>query len=290
MSVVGGSPRHGSERQRPAPVSQALPPDEPYDYQETVESVSTATTQGDTDGTASSVSDDGILRRPADTVAWAEKQWSSFEKAEHRAHSSARAAMHGIPTEDDLPPTLSSQSSAGSVDSETEAAAVGELTAQYNAEIAANEAAVGEMAAILTTLIDTGRMLQQEASGRQGAGGAVKLTHQQLEMVAMCVVKVLENQGRRVDPKLRQTIGAVHVKYAAADAAAFRVELMEEVSDLLYDEMIFSQVCAPLSHPPPLSYPSLNMVRCMECEDTIVPSQVLHHVERSYDHEIEQLE
>ena len=118
------------------------------------------------------------------------------------------------------------------------------LTQEYSAEIRQNEAVGCELSNVLTTLIEAGKSLNEAAA--QGEE-SVTLTVQHLEMVAQRILAVAEGQ-HRFDARLRETIVAVHLKFAEMDATAYKDTLVQEVSDILYDEMIFNKVLQQVEH------------------------------------------
>ena len=67
-------------------------------------------------------------------------------------------------------------------------------------------------------------------------------------MVAQRILAVAEGERGTFDSRLREALVAAHLQYAGMDAVAYKERLVQEVSDMLYDEMIFNKVVQQVEH------------------------------------------
>jgi hypothetical protein len=136
--------------------------------------------------------------------------------------------------------STSSDSSADSCSDSTISDDVARLAQQYSTDIKYNEAVRYELENTLTKFIEAGQTVNEH---EDRGHASVTLSVQQLEMVALRVLAVVQDeQNRHFDSGLRNAIVAVHLQYAGMNALVYKDTLVQELSDLLYDEMIFSKV------------------------------------------------
>lgn len=203
-----------------------------YDYVETAESASSVST-------ASSYYDEERGEGPTSENTFVE----AIQACTDGRHESSEISddRGGVDSADDSSADQSgySYTSSDSDPSSSSTTQMNILTQEYSSEIRRNEAVGYELSNVLSTLIEAGKSLNEVAA--QGVESVI-LTTQHLEMVAQRIMAVAEGQQSNFDARLRKTILTVHLKYAGMDSIAYKDTLVQEVSDILYDEMIFNKV------------------------------------------------
>ena len=211
-----------------------------YDYVETAESASSVSTVASEDEQALQAEDYAAL--DSENSAYME----AIQACMDGTHLAA-GALDQIPTAEPAGDSSGDQSgySSESDPGSSTASQMNLLTQEYTNEIRHNEAVGQELNNILTTLIEAGKSLNEVAA--QGED-SVTLTTQHLEMVAQRILAVAEGERGTFDSRLREALVAAHLQYAGMDAVAYKDRLVQEVSDMLYDEMIFNKVVQQVEH------------------------------------------